>query len=1098
MKAGRRTIVCIAVTTFLAILSVLPGRAIEHKYIEDFTTTQYKDVLNTTAWWDTVAGELRLFPFVPTIVGTCDTPNYAFDVTVSGDHAFVADYSSGLQVIDISDPTNPTLAGTCDTPGDASGVTISGDHAFVADCYSGLQVIDISDPTNPTLAGTCDTPGIARHVTISGDYAFVADRSSGLQVIDISDPTNPTLAGTCDTPGNAYGVTVSGDYAFVADYGSGLQVIDISDPTNPTLAGTCYTQGYARGVTVSGDYAFVVDLSFGLQVIDISDPTNPALAGTCDTPGESCDVTVSGNYAFVADYASGLQVIDISDPTNPTLVGTRDTPDIARGVTVSGDHVFVADSSSGLQVIKISEPTTPAITGTCDTPGSALGVMVAGDHAFVADGSSGLQVIDISDPTSPTLAGTCDTPGAAYGVTVSGDHAFVADYESGLQVIDISDPTNPTLAGTCYTPSLAVGVTVSGDYAFVVDWDYGLQVIDISDPTNPTLVGTCDTPDFAQSVTVSGDHAFVADLFSGLSVIDISDPTNPVIVGTCDTPYAAYGVTVSGDHAFVADRTSGLQVIDISDPTNPTLTGTLDTPGDAIIVTVSGDHAFVADYTSGLQVIDISDPTNPTLTGTCNTPGFAIGVTISGDHAFVADHSSGLQVIQVFQSEVDPDNNIGWSLAVDATIDTILTAHLTATQTDSVTWELSADGGMSWQGIEPDGSWNQMAVPGIDLVWRSTLSLTALANDPVVTEVQIDWLYEAASIDSIVDVQDDQGGYVLTHFTRSGRDFPDEATLPISNYGIWRRVDGAALAAALETQESPMAEKSAAGDTPDLGGMPVITFQGRTYVQSRSDLAASSFPPGTWVWVASVPAVQQDAYIASIPTTVDSSASGTNHAVFVMTAHTTTPSIWYVSEPDSGYSVDNIAPGMPLGLAVAYNTGSGNDLSWDPSAEPDFQYYHVYRGDSETFTPGPGNLAAQTATPGWTDPEYDGWDIHYKVTALDHAGNESDPAGAGTITGDEIPELPESFVLYQNTPNPFNPATTIRFDLPEATRVRLSVYNVKGELVATLMNRHMNEGRKEVSWMARDDGGRSVSSGIYFYRLVAGEFVQTRKMVLLR
>ncbi len=205
------------------------------------------------------------------------------------------------------------------------------------------------------------------------------------------------------------------------------------------------------------------------------------------------------------------------------------------------------------------------------------------------------------------------------------------------------------------------------------------------------------------------------------------------------------------------------------------------------------------------------------------------------------------------------------------------------------------------------------------------------------TQLQIDWLGAAALIDSIVDEPDDQGGCVLAHFTRSGRDFPDEVTLPISNYGIWRRVDSAALVAALETKVSSAPEKSAADDTPDLSGMSVITYQGRTYVQSRPGLAASSLPPGTWVWVASVPAVQQDAYIASIPTTADSSASGANHAVFVMTAHTTTPSIWYSSEPDSGYSVDNIAPGVPLGLAIAYNTGSGNDLSWNPSPEPDFQ-----------------------------------------------------------------------------------------------------------------------------------------------------------------
>jgi flagellar hook assembly protein FlgD len=64
--------------------------------------------------------------------------------------------------------------------------------------------------------------------------------------------------------------------------------------------------------------------------------------------------------------------------------------------------------------------------------------------------------------------------------------------------------------------------------------------------------------------------------------------------------------------------------------------------------------------------------------------------------------------------------------------------------------------------------------------------------------------------------------------------------------------------------------------------------------------------------------------------------------------------------------------------------------------------------------------------------------------------------------------------------------------------VKLSVFNVKGELVSTIADRQMSEGCKEFIWTAVDNRGRAVSSGIYFYRLVAGDFVQTRKMVLLR
>jgi hypothetical protein len=1088
----------IAVVSAIFLLSALPSFAIEHKYIEDFTTTGYKDTLNTTAWWNTVAGELKLFP-LPTLEGTYDTPGYARGVAVLGGYALVADSYSGLQVIDISDPATPVLAGTYNTSGVAHSVTASGDHAFVADYGSGLQVIDISDPVNPTLLGTYNTPGNALGVAVSGDYAFVADGSSGLQVIDISDPVNPTLAGTCAAPGNAYGVAVSGSYAFVADYVSGLQVIDISDPANPTLVGTYDTPGTARGVTVSGDRAFVADGISGLQVIDISNPAQPILAGTYNTPDLAYSVAVSGDRAYVADQTSGLLVIDISDPSTPTLVGTYDTPSAALGVAVSGNHAFVGDNMAGLQVIRISEPVTPTLAGTCNTPGNAWGVAVSGDHAFVADEGSGLQVIDISDPANPTLAGTCDTPGSARDVTISGNHAFVADFGSGLQVIDISDPANPTLVGAYDTPGNAWGVAVAGDRAFVADGGSGLQVIDISDPMNPVLAGTYDTPGWAYSVAVSGDRAFVADEGPGLQVIDISDPANPTLVGTCRLPNNTYSVTVSGDYAYAAVYSSGLQVISISDPANPTLVGSYGTPSWAFGVTISGDHVFMTDYDYGLQVIDVSDPTNPILAGACSTPGYARGVAVSGGYAFVADKASGLQVVRAAQGEVDTDNNVGRSLAVDGSNEMILRARQVTTQTNTVTWELSANGGANWQGIAANGNWNRMTIPGTDLLWRSTHTRAAPGVNPTVTNLEIDWLYEAASIDSIVDVPDDQGGWVLVHITRSGRDFADEATLPISSYGIWRRVDNAVLIAVLETQASPATEKSAAGETRELGDLPVVAYQGKTYVQSRPDLAASSFPPGTWVWAATVPALQKDAYIASVPTVADSSESGPNRTVFVMTAHTTTPSIWYVSEPDSGYSVDNIAPAVPEGFAVAYNTGSGNRLTWAPSPAEDFQYFRIYRSSDPNFVPSSSEFIHSLTATSWSDPDYDGWSVYYKITALDYVGNESGPATPGTVTAVDGPVIPQAYGLYPNAPNPFNPSTSIRYDVPAGGgAVTLRIYDVSGRLIRTLADGPQTAGQKTAVWNGKDDRGRGMASGVYFYRLQAPGYKKTLKMILVQ
>jgi len=110
----------------------------------------------------------------------------------------------------------------------------------------------------------------------------------------------------------------------------------------------------------------------------------------------------------------------------------------------------------------------------------------------------------------------------------------------------------------------------------------------------------------------------------------------------------------------------------------------------------------------------------------------------------------------------------------------------------------------------------------------------------------------------------------------------------------------------------------------------------------------------------------------------------------------------------------------------------------------------------------------------------------------------------GTVVVDQVTgidtgtRLSRSPVLYQNYPNPFNPATTIRFSLPERSHAILAVYDTEGKLVRILLDATLGKGSHTVRWDATDDRGMPVSSGIYFYRLMAGGAVVTKKMVVAR
>jgi len=139
--------------------------------------------------------------------------------------------------------------------------------------------------------------------------------------------------------------------------------------------------------------------------------------------------------------------------------------------------------------------------------------------------------------------------------------------------------------------------------------------------------------------------------------------------------------------------------------------------------------------------------------------------------------------------------------------------------------------------------------------------------------------------------------------------------------------------------------------------------------------------------------------------------------------------------------------------------------------------------DSAWYPPA-GTFIFTLAGSGIITPEFQGgcYSVSYKpVSDADDNGN-----------------IPTTFSLSQNRPNPFNPATTINFSVARKTHVNISVYNVLGQRVKTLRDEDLMAGFYEAKWDGTDSGGRQVASGIYFYKMVTDDFVETRKMALMR
>jgi hypothetical protein len=243
-----------------------------------------------------------------------------------------------------------------------------------------------------------------------------------------------------------------------------------------------------------------------------------------------------------------------------------------------------------------------------------------------------------------------------------------------------------------------------------------------------------------------------------------------------------------------------------------------------------------------------------------------------------------------------------------------------------------------------------------------------------------------------------------------------------------------------------------------------------------------------------VPACAEDEYSVVIPTLCDSTISeGQYYTTFFVRALTDTPGIHFDSYPDSGYSLDNLAPGPPPNLRMT----SPTQLAWDEALEQDFDYFAVYGS-------GLAELDESAVLLGWTIDT--AWDVsgdthdYYHVTATDFAGNEGSASNVENTYAGVRPEadLPRVFALVPSRPNPFTTGTTIGFHLPVACGVRLDVFDTEGKVVRLLLEEEYPAGLHSLVWDGENDAGTVAGPGIYFVRLRAGTFSATCKTLRMR
>ena len=289
-------------------------------------------------------------------------------VEVKGDFAYLG-VERRLVIVDVSHPLSPVKLGETEnlveSPGIVRDVAVSGNHAYVAAGSAGIQIVDVSDPLHPQVVD-----------------AYVAANSAGIQRVDVSDPLHPQVAGDYLYGLCALGVTVEGAILVGAwndcgdEHVGSVGIYDITDPIHPLKIGSAFNASFATPyknvVTIAGDYVYAAIANGGvLDIIPIVDPSAHIVFydwpdGIYLTP---ISVVAFDHYLYVAGivrldasgsvaYASDnlVAIFDISDPVKPVWVNSFG--DLRMSMVIDNEKLYLG--SGIIDVYDLADPADPS------------------------------------------------------------------------------------------------------------------------------------------------------------------------------------------------------------------------------------------------------------------------------------------------------------------------------------------------------------------------------------------------------------------------------------------------------------------------------------------------------------------------------------------------------------------------------------------------------------------------------------------------------------------------------------------------------------------------------------------------------------------
>lgn len=1052
-----------------------------------------------------------------------------YSVEVYGNTLHVGDGHDGYHLYDLSNiPNSFPLLGSYEDSGRIQEIRVNGNYAYVAAYRDGFSIFDISDETNPVKVGYYPSDKDVNNLEIDSHFAYLANGDKGLTVLDITNPNNPSLAGYYTTPTEMLDLDVSNRRIYAANGEAGLNIIE--NDLNPYgeyrkfQKEICVeTNGGPMNVDGYSNYAYVADGVSGLAVIDVTNPASANVVGSLQLSGFTKDLAINaaGTYLYTANSLSGMKVIDISNRTAPQKITSYDNTGFVSGIDVQNNVAALADKWKGAEFIDISDPHNPTFLSDWDTGKEIYDVAINGNYVFISDGN--ITIVDISTSNNPTYVTTVNTPGKSGKISYAQDYLYVADGKEGITLIDVNDPTNPSLVTTKDLGGKIEEIYATGRFTYVTSNDFGLKSVDYIRESNPIEVAYINSDGSANGVYAFGKTVYLANGSKGLCLFD----NKYKIPSEYDIDPNNFVFEVQPPQVSIAEPlkifNNTLEPIEFN--LNVTF-GNSDTPGDIV-----GEWLLTTDWgecdgieTNETVINFFSDNTFNTSSGNTGTwtlnssnkivivfdYGIIYNGTVQTDYmsgdmensdggtvgCWTADYLSGpsASTIALNKSSFDAAHRPQKSGVQNYTLtpaDNWLSVTPSGGVIDansSIEVEFDVDVsqlelGLYAAEVEFDNSYDNYTMK-VELYYDNETAITTSKN------FSSDWSLISIPL-QINNAEVDTLFPGLPADIYSFNNHYKKPTALENGEGYWIKFDN--------NQTVTVSGEDIPGDIPVHKGWNIIG----PYNQSINVAELSTQPEGI---LTSNIFEYNDGY--NVPETLEPwkgywvQASDTGKIILSQGALKSKNKVQkYSPKKDWIEIVVSDKDGGSESLYLTKEQINSDNYALPP--RPPANIFDVRFADgtyASNITSSGKRIKVSNPTLPYTI-QVKGGDVRIKDNLTGEKVNKILRDGEkltinkeqlGTLNVTAV-EIPVDFTLKQNYPNPFNPTTTIKFGLPEETKVDLEIFDILGQRVKTIVSKKYEAGYHEVEFNASN-----LSSGVYLYRIAADKFSDVKKMILVK